>query len=105
MNQSTESKYLYNILFWAYPKSGFDVAKKSTMMRIFKDVMSTVHGEEPNFNEMFDRFESRNDGQVVYDKVVESDKEVIDPEEEVMPVIRERYPEARFIQMLPVTNL
>jgi len=103
MNQNTESKYLYNILFWAYPKSGKDVAKKSAMMRIFKEVMTTVHGHEPYFEDKFERFESNNEGLVVYDEVIESDIEIFYPEDGIMPVIREKYPEAKFIQMLPVT--
>lgn len=100
---NTESKQLYNILFWAYPKSGHDLAKKNRMMRIFKEVMNDIHEHEPHFGDKLDSFESRKKGFVVYDEVIESDNEVFDPEVEVMPVIRNKYPEAQFIQMLPIS--
>lgn len=97
MNQEVESKQLYRVLFWAFPRSGFDLAKKNTIMKLFKDTLS-----DEMSNEQLKRFEEKNEGLVVYEEVIESDDADPDPDREVMLIIRKKYPEARYIVMLPI---
>lgn len=98
MNQKVESKQFYRVLFWAHPRSGFDLVKKNTIMKLFKDTLS-----DEMSNEQLKRFEERNEGLVVYEEVIESDELDPDPDREVMPIIKKRFPDARYIIMIPIT--
>lgn len=99
MDSDTKSKYLYMVLFWGIPKSGYDVIKKNSIMDILKDLMINISEDDPHFEEKIKMFESENEGMVVYHEIVESDSIVLDPEIEIMPVIRKRYPKAKLIKM------
>jgi hypothetical protein len=102
MNQKTGSKFLYMVLFWACPKSGFDVAKKNEAMKMFKEMIRNKYPSDPDIEGRLKSFEENNDGLVVFDEVVESDTRVIDPDTEIMPIIRKRYSEARCILISPM---
>jgi hypothetical protein len=102
MNQKTNSKFLYMILFWACPKSGFHIAHKNKAMRSFKEFLMGISSYDPHVEAKIKRFEEDNEGLVIYDEVIESDTFVVDPEIEIMPIIRDRYPKAKYIMMLPM---
>lgn len=98
MSQKVESKQFYRILFWAHPKSGFDLARKNSIMRLFRDTLP-----DEMSSEQLKRFEEKNEGLVVYEEVVESDNTDLDPDKDVMPIIHKKYPDARYIIMIPIT--
>jgi hypothetical protein len=92
------------ILFWACPKSGFHIAHKNEAMRLFKEFIMGVSSCDPCIEAKIKRFEEDNEGLVVYDEVIESSISVVDPEIEIMPIIRDRYPKAKYIMMLPMAS-
>jgi len=102
MNQNTEIKYLYTVLFWACPKSGFDLIKKNAVMKILKEAL--LEFAEKDIDSKIEGFESKNEGLVTYEEVIESDTLILNPELEVMPIIRKKYPEAQFINIYPLTH-
>lgn len=98
MNQEVESKQFYRVLFWAFPRSGFDLAQKNTIMKLFRDTLS-----DEMSSEQLKRFEEKNEGLVVYEEVIESDELDPDPDREVMPIIKKKFPDAQYIVMIPIT--
>lgn len=102
MIHKTKIRYLYTVLFWAAPKSGFDVVSKNLLMRLFKEALNEVGDADPHHAEKMQRFEEDNDGLIIFEETVESDKPISNPDTDIMPVIRKRYPNARYIMMIPV---
>jgi hypothetical protein len=99
MDNNTKIKYLYMVLFWSIPKSGYDVIKKNSIMDILKNLMINSSDDDSHFEEKIKMFESENEGLVVYHEIIESDSIVLDPEIEIMPLIKERYPGAKLIKI------
>lgn len=97
-----QKKYQYSVLFWSHPKTGFQVAKYNAIMNIIEDLSKKYSHLNVNSSKELDEIKANNDGFVPYEEVVESDTEVVDPEKEIMPVIRERYPEARIALIRPI---
>lgn len=98
MDQKIDSKQLYRVLFWAFPKSGFDLARKNTIMSMFRETLP-----DEMLSEQLKRFEEKNDGLVIYEEVIESDDTDPDPDREVMPIIKKKFPDAQYIVMIPIT--
>lgn len=92
----------FTVLFWANPKSGLDVIKKNTILPILRTVLSDMMKTDKSFPERMKRFEEKNDGLVIYEEVIETDCVPLDIDREVMPLILDKYPNARFITMLPL---
>lgn len=102
MNQIINNMRLYTILFWAHPKSGFDVIKKNDILKLFREIAGDVLSSDPTLINKLLQFEIEHEGLVLYSETLESDRSIIDPEVEVMPIIRQAYPEAKYIIMLPL---
>jgi len=98
MEKRTKNKYLYIIYFWQNPKSGHDIIRKNMFMNFLKETTLDIFGKDPHLTSSIKEFESRNSGMVINHKIVESDFEIIDAEEEIMPLIRENNPEAKYIR-------
>jgi hypothetical protein len=103
MNKITDSMRLYTILFWAYPKSGFDIIKKNDILKLFREIAGEALSGDPDLINKLLQFESEHEGLVLYNETIESNTEIVDPEIEVMPTIQKAYPEANYIIMLPLT--
>lgn len=102
MNQNIGTKQFFTVLFWANPKSGFDVAKKNIIMGIFRDALVNIDHPDQVSPERFKVFEEKNEGMVIYEEVIETDVEEPSIESDVMPVIKSKYPSARYIAMIPI---
>lgn len=93
----------FAVLFWATPRSGFDVVKKNVIMNLFREVMMSTSPTDQVSKERFDLFEKKNDGLVIYEEVIETDLENPDVESDIMPVIKSKHPSAKYIAMMPVS--
>ncbi len=99
MNNQIGIKQQFSVLFWSVPKSGFDVARKNTVLNLFKEILENSIDPDSWDPEKMKRFEEVNDGLVIYEEVIETDKKNPDVEKEIMPVIRKKYPGAKFIAL------
>ncbi len=102
MEKATGEKQQYTVLFWANPKSGLDVIKKNTILPILRTVLSDMMKMDRSFPERMKKFEEKNEGLVIYEEVIETDRVPVDINQEVMPLIKHKYPNARFISMIPL---
>lgn len=84
----------YLVQCWIKPQSGFDLAQKNRIMSLFKEIMTETMPNDPKLDEALKRFEKSHDGMVLEPMIIESDKEVTDPEKELLPEIQKSYPEA-----------
>jgi hypothetical protein len=100
MSHETSEKHLYTIVFWALPKSGFDVAKKNAILRLLKEKSL----DDINLRTKLELFESKHEGLVIYGEVIESDELITDPEISIMPIIQEKYSEATYIILIPMSH-
>ena len=89
-------KYKYLLQCWVRPHSGFDLAKKNKIITIFKNITSTLYPSEA-LNTAIKKFEKTNEGLIVEPFTIDSNKIIKNPEEDVMPEIRVRYPEAKLL--------
>lgn len=106
MDKSTGEKQQFTILFWASPKSGLDVIKKNTILPVLKTVLSDTMKADKSFTEKMKKFEEKNEGLVIYEEIIETDRVPVDVDQDVMPIIMHKYTNARFISMVPtVTQL
>jgi len=97
-----QQKYQYSVLFWGHPKSGFDVANYNTTISMLDELAKENPQLKVNSSKELNEIKTTSDGFVPYEEVVESDTEIVDPEKEVMPTIREKYPEARLAVIRPI---
>lgn len=102
MEHKTDIKNVYSVIFWANPKSGFDLMRKNAILSMLRDVTNEFSENDPHIEDKIQSFEAENDGMVIYDEVIESDTLITDPETEVMPLIRKKYPEAKYVIMIPM---
>ena len=94
-------KFIYAVVYWAYPRSGFDVIKKNMVMSIFKEMVKDIQPDSAIKTEIF---AAEHEGFVTYDIVIESDKRITDAEFEIMPLIRKEYPEAKLLLAIPMSG-
>ena len=101
-----QKKYQYSVLFWSHPKTGFHVAKYNAIMNMLDDLAKEYPHLKVNSFKELNEINGSSEGFVPYEEVVESDTKIVDPEKEVMPIIRERYPEARFafLRLIPFSK-
>jgi hypothetical protein len=93
------------VAYWAYPTSGFDLAKKNTLMQQFKTIMLKVHEEDPNIKEGLDAFEDKHSEKVLHFYLIESDTKLTNPKIDVYPVIHEQHSEAEIATVKDVTAM
>lgn len=95
----------YLVYCWIRPQSGFDLASKNKLMEMFREYIETHFENRHDFDDLDKaraRFEEQNDGLVVKDFILETDEEVSDCEEQLMPEIRKTYPEAKLLSWQPL---
>ena len=94
MNNNT--KNIYIIFFWRDPKSGLELISKNTFIDKLEKSIVKMFDDDPCFNDLLKDFKTKNIGMVISHKIIESDSKIIDAEEEIMPLIKEEYPEAKY---------
>lgn len=86
--------YKYLVQCWITPRTGFDLAKKSHIMQLFKSIMEETFPDDVKVEDAVKRFAESHDGLILEPLVIESDTEVIDFQKEILPEIQKTYPEA-----------
>lgn len=103
MENKTDIKNVYSVIFWANPKSGFDLMRKNSILKMIREVSNEFSFKDPHLEDKIQSFEAECKGMVIYDEIIESDTLISNPETEVMPLIWEKYPEAKYVIMIPIS--
>ena len=86
--------YKYLVQCWIHPRSGFDVAKKSRIMELFRSIMKETFSDDARVDTTIEKFNRTHEGLVLEPFIVESDIKINDPEKEILPEIQKTHPEA-----------
>jgi hypothetical protein len=84
-----------------------DLARKNRIISILKEAVVETFPDNEIVEKAIAKFEENHDGLVPEPFIIETDKEVSDPETEIMPEIRKEYPEAIFLscEKMPVSQI
>ena len=89
--------YRYLVQCWIRPRSGFDLSRKNLIMEMFREIMVNSYPNDEELNKAVKAFEKESEGLIVEPLVIETDHEIMNCEEELMPEIRKNYPEAKML--------
>lgn len=101
MIRTFSGRHIYRVLFWAYPKSGFDVMKKNIVVGMFKQFIDQLAKDDPEINEKLSSFFKEHEDKATFIEIIESDEEIKDPMIEVLPILQEKYPGAEIAAVIP----
>jgi hypothetical protein len=97
--------FKYIVQCWITPRSGFDLAKKGRIAQLFRSVMRDTFSDDKKVETAINNFEKTHEGLVLESLTVETDTEIIDPDSEILPEIRKKYPEAVIFSCKMVSEL
>jgi len=88
--------YYYKVDCWIPPRSGFDLARKNKAFHFFESVANKLSGDKAEkILSYINEFKKQSEGLVLKTFMMESDKQVFDPEKEFMGEVKKEYPEAK----------
>jgi len=98
--RNTKPITTYAVYCWVNPSSGFDLAKKNSMIKVLKDVLREMPKFE-NTNKQVEEFEKKYEGLALGRFEVTTDM-VVKSGEDLVKKIRDSHPEAILFSWEPV---
>jgi Zn ribbon nucleic-acid-binding protein len=100
MIKKTTKKFIYKVIFWAYPKSGFDVIKKNVSIQIFKKFLETAFGHNECLERDIDTLFKIHEDKVPIIEIVELDFSIKDADKEILPIIQKMHSGVKNIEKI-----